>query len=412
MKVLLASIDSKYIHSNLAVRSLKKYAEQKLRESGAFCDIEIAEYTINQQPAKVMADIYKHDADVIMFSCYIWNRAFMEKLLSDLAAVRPDVDIWLGGPEVSFDNEEILVRFSNVRGIMTGEGEETFAKLLSAYAAADEVTDYSVDDFNSISGIIYRSSAEAIVCTPQREPLDMDQLPFVYEDLSDFENRIIYYESSRGCPFRCSYCLSSVDKKLRFRSLDQVKKELKFFLDNNVRQVKFVDRTFNCDYDRTMEIWRFIRDNDNGITNFHFEMAADILKEADGLVIGSPVYYASANATLMALMQRLFYSTSYSKAMKVGCSVVAARRGGLSSTYDEMNKFFGISGMPIAPSQYWPMVHGNTPDQVRQDEEGMQIMRTLGRNIAFMIKAFALAKENGINPPELEKEKKFTNFIR
>ncbi|MBR6798857.1 MAG: cobalamin-dependent protein, partial [Firmicutes bacterium] len=233
MKVLLASIDSKYIHSNLAVRSLKKYAEQKLRESGAFCDIEIAEYTINQQPAKVMADIYKQDANVIMFSCYIWNRAFMEKLLNDLAVVRSDVDIWLGGPEVSFDSKEILVRFSNVRGIMTGEGEETLAKLLSAYAAADESTDYSVDNFNSVSGIIYSSSAEAIVCTPQREPLDMDQLPFVYEDLSDFENRIIYYESSRGCPFRCSYCLSSVDKKLRFRSLDQVKKELKFFLDNN-----------------------------------------------------------------------------------------------------------------------------------------------------------------------------------
>lgn len=286
MKVLLASIDSKYIHSNLAVRSLKKYAEQKLRESGAFCDIEIAEYTINQQPAKVMADIYKQDANVIMFSCYIWNRAFMEKLLNDLAVVRSDVDIWLGGPEVSFDSKEILVRFSNVRGIMTGEGEETLAKLLSAYAAADEATDYSIDNFNSISGIIYRSSAEAIVCTTQREHLDMDQLPFVYEDLSDFENRIIYYESSRGCPFRCSYCLSSVDKKLRFRSLDQVKKELKFFLDNNVRQVKFVDRTFNCDHDRTMEIWRFIRDNDNGITNFHFEMAADILKEDEIQLLG------------------------------------------------------------------------------------------------------------------------------
>jgi len=270
MKVLLASIDSKYIHSNLAVRSLKKYAEQKLRESGAFCDIEIAEYTINQQPNKVMADIYKHDADVIMFSCYIWNRAFMEKLLSDLAVVRPDVDIWLGGPEVSFDGDKILEEIPIVRGIMKGEGEETFARLLEAYRD-DKVTS---DDFREI------------VCTAQREPLDMDQLPFVYEDLSDFENRIIYYESSRGCPFRCSYCLSSVDKKLRFRSLDQVKKELKFFLDNNVRQVKFVDRTFNCDHDRTIEIWRFIRDNDNGITNFHFEMAADILKEDEIQLLG------------------------------------------------------------------------------------------------------------------------------
>lgn len=141
------------------------------------------------------------------------------------------------------------------------------------------------------------------------------------------------------------------------------------------------------------------------------EVAAKF-EAADGLVVGSPVYYAGANATVMALMQRLFYSSHFDKTMKVGASVAIARRGGCSATYDEMNKFFGISGMPIAPSQYWPMVHGNTPDQVRQDEEGLQTMRTLGRNIAFMVKAFSLAKENGITPPELEKEKKFTNFIR
>ncbi len=264
MKVLLVSIDSKYIHSNLAVRSLKAYAEKKLRDSGAFCDIEIAEYTINQQPSKVLADIYKHDADMIMFSCYIWNKSFMGKILDDLAVVRPDAEVWLGGPEVSFDSDKILEEFLNVRGIMMGEGEETFAEILKG---------------NKDAGMIYRDSDGTIVRTPQREPLDMDQLPFVYEDLADFENRIIYYESSRGCPFRCSYCLSSVDKRLRFRSLDLVKKELKFFLDNNVQQVKFVDRTFNCDHDRTMEIWKFIKDNDNGVTNFHFEMAADILRE-------------------------------------------------------------------------------------------------------------------------------------
>lgn len=287
MKLLLASIDSKYIHSNLAVRSLKKYAEQKLRGSGAFYDgecirvgadeavcIEIAEYTINQHPQKVLADIYKRDADIIMVSCYIWNKAFMGKLLDDLAAVSPEAEIWLGGPEVSFDGEKVLSEFPNVRGIMMGEGEETFAQLLKAYSG-DELTS---DHFREIPGIICRDAAGGeIVRTPQREPLDMDQLPFVYEDLADFENKIIYYESSRGCPFRCSYCLSSVDKKLRFRSLDLVKKELKFFLDNKVQQVKFVDRTFNCDHDRTMEIWRFLRDNDNGVTNFHFEMAADIL---------------------------------------------------------------------------------------------------------------------------------------
>lgn len=298
MKVLLASIDSKYIHSNLAIRSLKAYAEKKLCENGAFCDvagssvadgidinIEIAEYTINQPAPKVLADIYRNDADIIMFSCYIWNRSFMGKLIDDLAVVRPDVEIWLGGPEVSFNGEEILEEFKNVCGIMMGEGEETFAQLLSIYAVNESEDDDSKlrrnsgDAFSSTCGIIYRDSAGAIVCTPQREPLDMDKLPFVYERVEDFKNRIIYYESSRGCPFRCSYCMSSVDKKLRFRSLELVKKELKFFLDYNVPQVKFVDRTFNCDHSRTMEIWKFLRDNDNGVTNFHFEMAADILTE-------------------------------------------------------------------------------------------------------------------------------------
>lgn len=283
MKVLLASIDSKYIHSNLAVHSLKAYAEKKLRDNGAFCDacgrvsIEIAEYTINQQPQKVLADIYKRDADIIMFSCYIWNRAFMGKLLYDLAMVKPETEIWLGGPEVSFDGEKVLEEFCNVRGIMMGEGEETFAQLLGVWRKG--AISEKVQPVEDIKGIIYRDAGGAVVRAPQREPLDMDDLPFAYEDLEEFENRIIYYESSRGCPFRCSYCLSSIDKKLRFRSLDLVKSELKFFLDNKVPQVKFVDRTFNCDHDRTMEIWRFLRDNDNGITNFHFEMAADILTE-------------------------------------------------------------------------------------------------------------------------------------
>ncbi len=288
MKVLLASIDSKYIHSNLAVRSLKKYAEQKLRESGAALSIEIAEYTIKMQPQKVLADIYKHDADVIMLSCYIWNRAFMGRILDDLAYVKPDVEIWLGGPEVSFDGEKVPDEFSNVRGVMMGEGEETFSKIVEGYelSGIGKGSINAIEAFSEIAGIIYRDSEGNMICTPQREPLDMDDLPFAYGDPEDFENRIIYYESSRGCPFRCSYCLSSVDKKLRFRSLDLVKQELKFFLDNKVPQVKFVDRTFNCDHDRTMEIWKFLRDNDNGITNFHFEMAADILTDDEIALLG------------------------------------------------------------------------------------------------------------------------------
>lgn len=285
MKVLLAAIDSKFIHSNLAVHSLKTYADKKLCEGRAFCDfsegnniidIELAEYTINQQPDKVLADIYKRGADVIMFSCYIWNRIFMIKILNDLAEIKPELDIWLGGPEVSFDGEKVLEEFPNVRGIMMGEGEETFSQLLQLYGRNAECGE-SINKLNDIDGIVFKDAGGAVVRTPLREPMNMDDLPFAYENLEEFENRIIYYESSRGCPFRCSYCLSSVDKRLRFRNLDLVKKELGFFLDKKVPQVKFVDRTFNCDHDRTMEIWKFLKDNDNGLTNFHFEMAADIL---------------------------------------------------------------------------------------------------------------------------------------
>lgn len=297
MKVLLASIDSKYIHSNLAIRSIKLYAEKKfglLKQAGnAEVSIDTAEYTINQPIQKIISGIYKHDADIIMLSCYIWNRVFMERLLRDLAVVSPDVEVWLGGPEVSFDSEQILKDFTNVRGVMLGEGEETCAEILKAYIEADTAKSTASENDTKmhlvhlekeamkISGIVFRSETGEIVCTPQRAPLDMDELPFAYENIKEFENKIIYYESSRGCLFRCSYCLSSVDKKLRFRSLDMVKKELKFFLDNNVPQVKFVDRTFNCDHDRTMKIWRFLKENDNGITNFHFEMAADILREEE-----------------------------------------------------------------------------------------------------------------------------------
>ncbi len=287
MKVLLAAIDSKFIHSNLAVHSLKTYAEKKLCESRSFCDfsegnnaidIVLAEYTINQQPDKVLADIYKRSADVIMFSCYIWNRSFMVKILNDLAHVSPDVEIWLGGPEVSFDGEKVLKEFHNVRGIMVGEGEETFGELIQIYGGKPKREDFT-NSLANVSGLIFRDAGGAIIRTPLREPMDMDDLPFAYENLEEFENRIIYYESSRGCPFRCSYCLSSVDKRLRFRSLDLVKKELGFFLDKKVPQVKFVDRTFNCDHARTMEIWKFLKANDNGTTNFHFEMAADILNK-------------------------------------------------------------------------------------------------------------------------------------
>lgn len=268
MKCLLVAVNAKYIHSNLAVYSLKKYAN----DSGV--DIEIAEYTINNLSEKVVQDIYLRKPDILAFSCYIWNISFVRKVINDVAKIMPKVDIWLGGPEVSFECRSILEELPEVKGIMAGEGEETFVALMRTYSAktADR-------ELKNIIGLVYRDETNKVQENPPVTELDMNSLPFVYDDLADFTNRIIYYESSRGCPFNCSYCLSSVDKKLRFRDISLVKEEIKYFLDRKVPQVKFIDRTFNANKDRTLDIWRFILENDNGITNFHFEISADLLNE-------------------------------------------------------------------------------------------------------------------------------------
>lgn len=303
MKVLLVSVDSKYIHLNLAVHSLKAYAESSMRlaaeedSSEADCGegdirIETAEYTINQPARKVLADIYRQDAEIIMFSCYIWNISFVESLLRNLAVIMPAAEIWLGGPEVSFDGERLMSEHGNLRGIMVGEGEATFAQLLEVYAAASDRPseggkDLYAGGFEAVAGIIFRDERGNMRTTALREPLDMDGLPFPYEDMDRLTGKVMYYETSRGCPFRCSYCLSSVDRKLRFRSMDLVKRDFMRFLDNKVPQVKLVDRTFNCDHGRAAEIWRFLRDNDNGVTNFHFELAADILNQEEMEILNS-----------------------------------------------------------------------------------------------------------------------------
>ena len=303
MKVLLVSVDSKYIHLNLAVHSLKAYAESSMRlaaeedSSEADCGegdirIETAEYTINQPARKVLADIYRQDAEIIMFSCYIWNISFVESLLRNLAVIMPAAEIWLGGPEASFDGERLMSEHGNLRGIMVGEGEATFAQLLEVYAAALERPsegrkDLEAGGFEAVAGIIFRDERGNMRTTALREPLDMDGLPFPYEDMDRLTGKVMYYETSRGCPFRCSYCLSSVDRKLRFRSMDLVKRDFMRFLDNKVPQVKLVDRTFNCDHGRAAEIWRFLRDNDNGVTNFHFELAADILNQEEMEILNS-----------------------------------------------------------------------------------------------------------------------------
>ncbi|MDD3219741.1 MAG: B12-binding domain-containing radical SAM protein [Lachnospiraceae bacterium] len=282
MKILLTAVNAKYIHSNLAVYDLKSFAK-KWEEH-----LELAEYTINQPMDDVIRDIYTRQPDVICLSCYIWNISYVNQLTTILHQIMPQIPIWLGGPEVSFDPEQELRNMPQITGILVGEGEQTFC----------ELTEYYVCDklkLDSIHGLVYRTGVslkndenEAANSNPEiirnapRNPMDLSEVPFPYYDcLSDFKNKIIYYETSRGCPFSCSYCLSSVDKRLRFRDLALVKRELQFFIDHEIAQVKFVDRTFNCAHEHAMAIWRYIIEHDKGKTNFHFEVAADLLNEEE-----------------------------------------------------------------------------------------------------------------------------------
>lgn len=280
MKVLLTAVNAKYIHSNLAIYSMKAYAEQK---GCPGAEIQLAEYTINQQQDGILRGIYEKKPDLLCFSCYIWNISFVRELIRDVKKILPKTRIWVGGPEVSYDAEDFLKEMPQVTGVICGEGEETFAEVVRTYAQWEK-QEQEPGKLADVQGIVYRDG-EKLVFTGNRDILNMDELVFPYENLSLFEHKIIYYESSRGCPFSCSYCLSSIDKKLRFRSVSLVKKELQFFLDHQVPQVKFVDRTFNCKKEHAMEIWKYIKEHDNGITNFHFEIAADLLTEEEiGLI--------------------------------------------------------------------------------------------------------------------------------
>lgn len=289
MNILLVAVNAKYIHSNLAVYSLKAYAEKQNCLCGS---INIAEYTINQPLDQILMDLYKKKPEILCFSCYLWNISYIEQLVCEISKVMPEIEIWLGGPEVSWNAEEVLQRLPQVRGVMRGEGEETFLDLVHFYEGAFESCGKGLDD---ILGITYykeevrEEKTERFITATEERPVmaDLNGIPFVYEDIEAFEHKIIYYESSRGCPFSCSYCLSSIDKCLRFRDLELVKRELQFFIDHDVPQVKFVDRTFNCKHDHAMEIWRYVAEHDKGVTNFHFEVAADLLNEEEIALIAS-----------------------------------------------------------------------------------------------------------------------------
>ena len=338
MKWLLAAVNAKYIHSNPGVYSLKLYAEHTEARQGAAdvqgdlapegaglpsVRVEIGEYTINHQMDQILEDIYRRKPDIVGFSCYIWNIAPVLELVRDLHKILPDTDIWLGGPEVSFDAPELLAREPEVLGVMKGEGEETFAQLVGCYrelgmtvragsrqqgrdegggttgmarmTGTAETTEtveipQNLASFfarlSHLSGLAWRQPDRTICDRPVRPVMDMSRIPFLYPETEGFENRILYYESSRGCPFSCSYCLSSIDKTVRFRDLELVERELDVFLERRVPQVKFVDRTFNCKKSHAMAIWKHILEHDNGMTNFHFEIAADLLDEEELELLG------------------------------------------------------------------------------------------------------------------------------
>ena len=267
MKFLLAAIGSKYIHCNLAVHSLRAYAQA----GGVKGQVETAEYTINQNAEDILADLYRRRPDAVGFSCYIWNISLVQRLAADLHQILPKTHIWLGGPEVSFEPEEWFQRMPFLTGIMVGEGEETFLQLMRYYDGQGEMS------LEEIPGILWPGGGN-----PSRQPMDLSRVPFVYDHMEgDTSHKIVYYESSRGCPFSCSYCLSSIDKKLRFRDWSLVERELSYFLEKKVPQVKFVDRTFNASHAHAQRIWRYIKEHDNGVTNFHFEVSADILNEEE-----------------------------------------------------------------------------------------------------------------------------------
>ena len=343
MRFLLCGINAKYIHSNLAIFSLKAYADRKKIPEA---EIILKEYTINNYVEDILQDLYEEKADVVIFSCYIWNISFVRELAAELKKVSPDVKIWAGGPEVSYAANKFLMENPAFDLIMQGEGEEVFSELIRLtveekcrikdvykqseskkvlsgivekrysierkhavkeekdiedkhFAGEDNVypTNYiDMSKLQKLQGIAVRDflgeaalgNAESnignktkIINTGFATLMNMDTIPFVYEDFHLFEHKILYYETSRGCPFCCSYCLSSVDKTVRFRSLPIVKKELDAFLEAKVPQVKFVDRTFNCNRQRAIDIWSYLVEHDNGITNFHFEISSDLLGEEE-----------------------------------------------------------------------------------------------------------------------------------
>lgn len=261
-KIVLAAINSQYVHLNLAVRYLKKYAE-----INNDVKVDIYETNINNQLLNIIKDIFELNPDKIIFSTYIWNKEYVFEIVKEIKKVLPNVKIILGGPEVSFGWEKVMEENPEIDNILVGEGEKVFLNFLT-------------NENDKVMGLVYRKDGEVCFNGSEKIIEDLDIIPFPYEkeELQD-KTKIFYYESSRGCPFNCSYCMSSIDKTVRYYSLDRVKEDLKIFLDSPIRLLKFVDRTFNLKKERYMEIWKFLFENYREGITFHFEINANIFDD-------------------------------------------------------------------------------------------------------------------------------------
>ena len=268
MNVVLSTLNSKFIHSSLALRYLKAYGEAHGQE------YEIVEYTINMPVLHILSDVTEHDIDVLGFACYIWNIEMTLHVVDMVKAVRPDIKIVLGGPEVSFTADELLERCPNIDYIVQGEGEEAFHALVTALQLGNDGLD------PVIPGVRGRRDGSILGSLEAVEVSDLSSIPFPYteEDMEDLEHKIIYYESSRGCPFSCQYCLSGNKNTVRFFPQERTLEELQWFIDHGVKQVKFVDRTFNCAPHHHRPLMEFMRDSDTDM-NFHLEMEPELMTE-------------------------------------------------------------------------------------------------------------------------------------
>lgn len=266
MKALLVGINSQYIHTNLAIRNLYQYNLEKVSQQ-----LEIAEYTINQRLPIIIDEIYRKKPKIILFSCYIWNTEFVKEIVTTYQKISPNTIIVLGGPEVSYHSVNFMEENPFVDIIIKDEGEETLGNLLNVFAGKI--------DIDTVPGLVYRNQDQICETLPP-VPFNLDnQIPFPYFDLDLVKDKILYYETSRGCPFKCSYCLSSISGKVRFVPLETVFAHMDIFLAHKVKQVKFVDRTFNCNKQHAMAIWKYLKEHDNGVTNFHFEISAHLFDQ-------------------------------------------------------------------------------------------------------------------------------------